>query len=89
MAEKDWLEVGPEGTLRHFTVVRYHYPGQPLKTPFAFGLIDLDGADVAIIHLLSDKAISKLKAGVRVRPVMAEPREGKILDIAFFTPIGD
>ncbi len=84
--EQDWLEVGPQGTLRHFTIVRYSHPDQPLPPPFAYGIIDLDGADRAMTHLLSGCDLDRLASGLRVMPVFVDKRQGSILDIAYFTP---
>jgi hypothetical protein len=86
--EKSWLEVGPQGTLRHFTIVRYEHPAQPMKPPFAYGLIDLDGADRAFTHLISEADLESLRPGIRLKPVWKSNRQGSILDIAYFTPIG-
>jgi len=86
--DRAWMEVGPHGTLRHFTIVRYEHPAQPMKPPFAYGLIDLDGASRAITHLISGMDLDCLRPGIRVKPVMESTRQGHILDIAFFTPVG-
>jgi uncharacterized OB-fold protein len=85
--DADWLEVGPEGTVRHFTIVHYEHSAQPLKPPFAYALIDLDGADVAITHLIYGIDPSGLRSGLRVKPVMENQRQGYILDIAYFKPL--
>ncbi|MFC1823163.1 Zn-ribbon domain-containing OB-fold protein [Thermodesulfobacteriota bacterium] len=87
ISDDDWFEAGPEGTLRHFTIVRYEHPGQPVKPPFAYGLIDLDGAGSAIAHLVSGVNLDELKSGMRVKPVLRKDREGAILDIEYFQPI--
>ena len=81
-----WLEVGPEGTLRHFTIVNYEHPAQPLRPPFAYGLIDLDGADSGLAHFVSGTDLEALVPGLRVKPVFQSERKGNILDIAWFTP---
>jgi len=88
IGDQDWKEVGPQGTLRHFTIVRYEHPAQPMKPPFAYGLIDLDGADRAITHLVSGVDLAYLKPGTRMHPVWRSNRQGNILDIVYFTPIG-
>jgi len=88
IGDQDWKEVGPQGTLRHFTIVRYEHPAQPMKPPFAYGLIDLDGADRAITHLVSGVDLAYLKPGTRMHPVWRSNRQGNILDIAYFAPIG-
>jgi uncharacterized protein len=79
-----WLEVGPEGTVEAFTVVRQAYPLQPAEPPYAYVLIKLDGADVAFLHLIKTD-LERLKKGVRVRPCFAEKRSGQIRDIEAFT----
>jgi uncharacterized OB-fold protein len=88
LEEQDWQEVGPEGTLRHCTIVRYEHPAQPVKPPFAYGIIDLDGATQAITHLVHSAELEGLKPGIRVRPVFEPQRQGCILDIAHFEPTG-
>jgi uncharacterized OB-fold protein len=59
-----------------------------MKPPFAYGLIDLDGADRAIVHFISSADLSQLKSGMRVRPVFKQDRSGNFLDINYFTPVG-
>lgn len=85
---RDWVEVGPGGRLRHFTVVYYEHAAQPIRPPFAYALIDLDGADCAFAHLVPGKELNLLKPGLRVEPVFRKRREGNILDIEYFRPAG-
>jgi uncharacterized OB-fold protein len=85
--DNDWLEVGPIGTLRYFTIIWYEHPAQPIKPPFAYGLIDLDNADRGIVHFVAGTDLKKLKPGLRVRPVLKPDRKGSILDILYFTPV--
>jgi hypothetical protein len=83
----EWVEVGPAGTVTSFTVVHYAEPRvQPLSPPFAYALIQLDGADTAFIHLLSDVDVKDVKTGMRVEAVFAEQPQGNILDVKFFKP---
>lgn len=86
--DENWMEVGPNGTLRHFTVVRYHHSEQPVRPPFVYGIIDLDGTDGGITHLVDASSIEDLAPGVRLKPVFYPDREGHILDIAHFKPLG-
>lgn len=80
-----WVEVGPEGTVRAWTVIRFAHPLQPLAPPFAYALIQLDGADVSLLHLVKED-LDRLAGGVRVRPRFKpkELRSGHILDIDDF-----
>jgi uncharacterized protein len=83
----DWVEVKDEGTVLTFTVVRYPSDVQPLKPPFGYGIIRLDGADTGLTHLLYGSDPAKWKTGMRVKAVFEEKRVGSILDIAYFEPI--
>ncbi len=82
----DWTEVGPEGTVETFTIVHFNYPVQPVKAPFAYVLVKLDGADVSLLHLVRDD-IEKLGKGSRVVARFSENRTGSILDIDSFQVI--
>jgi uncharacterized protein len=79
-----WLEVGPEGIVTAYTVVRQAYPLQPADPPYAYALIKLDGADVGFLHIIKAD-LERLKKGVRVKPRFAEKRTGQIRDIEAFT----
>ena len=79
----EWVELGNEGVVTAHTIVRYHYPLQPAKPPFAYALIKLDDADVGLVHIVKEN-MDKLKNGVRVRAQFREDRTGHILDIDSF-----
>lgn len=79
---EDWLEVGPQGTVRAVTIAHLDSSEERMATPETFAFIQLDGADGLLLHRLSgDAAI-----GARVEPVLKHPsaREGSILDIVHF-----
>jgi uncharacterized OB-fold protein len=80
----DWVEVGPEGIVETYTVVRYAYPLQPADPPYAYALIKLDGSDVGFMHIIKAD-LDRLKKGVRVKACFAEKRTGQIKDIETFT----
>jgi uncharacterized OB-fold protein len=83
----DWVEVGPEGTITGFTIVRYSEPYQPLPTPYGLALVRLDGADTALAHIVREQDLDRLKVGARFRAVFAAQRKASILDIAWFEPV--
>ncbi len=84
----EWVEVGPIGVVTSFTIVHYSEPQiQPMKPPFAIALIRLDGADTALLHLLGEVELSKIRTGMRVEPVFADEPKGHILDIRYFKPV--
>jgi uncharacterized protein len=57
-----------------------------LDRPFAFALITLDGADVAMLHLVDAYRIEAMATGMRVRASWRAERTGRITDIACFVP---
>ncbi len=84
----EWVPVGPQGTLRAFTVV--HFPfldpttGQQRPVPFAMGLIQLDGAATTLNHYLDETDLERLALGLRVEAVLRAPRQGDLGDIRGF-----
>jgi len=84
----EWRELGKEGVLTTYTIPRYREEMHPLEPPFALGIIKLDGADTGLAHLIGDFKEGELRTGMRVKAVFREDREGNILDIHYFKPIG-
>lgn len=82
-----WVEVGTEGTLATFTVVYHAGSHHPKKTPLAYGVIKLDGADTSLVHFLEETDVDQIRHGMRVRAVFAEKRKGHILDIECFRAV--
>lgn len=82
----EWLEVGPKGTLLSYTQALYESPAHPRPRPL-YGLIRLDGADTALLHLLGEASLEELSIGMRVEAVFAEARSGSILDLLHFRPM--
>jgi hypothetical protein len=84
---EDWVEIGPSGVIKSFTVVRYPVPSlMPTTPPIVYALIQLDGADTSFIHQLGEIEVDKVKTGMRVTPVFAEKANGNIMDIQYFKP---
>ena len=67
------VEVGPGGTIESWSWVNSPRSHHLLKTPFAFALIKLDGADTAMLHMVSDCDESDLSIGKKVLPVWSRP----------------
>lgn len=82
----EWVEVGPEGELLTWTVVRGHVPLAPAEPPYAIGVVKLDGADTGLVHLVAGCEAAELKSGMRLEAVFARDRKGNIGDIAHFAP---
>ena len=82
----DFVEVGPAGVVTSWAWVNEPRPKHPLTTPFAFALIQLDGADTAMLHAVDAGDASKMSTGMRVTVEWADETTGRILDIACFVP---
>jgi uncharacterized OB-fold protein len=82
----EWVDLSGKGSLSTYTIVRYQEPYLPKEPPFAYGVIQLDGADTGIAHFLGQVDLDKIKVGMRLEPVFKEEREGSILDIDYFKP---
>ncbi|TAL22032.1 MAG: hypothetical protein EPN99_06545 [Frankiales bacterium] len=61
--------------------------GQPLDRPFAWALVQLDGADTGLLHAL-DAPRDGITTGMRVKVRWAAETTGVIQDIACFEPAG-
>lgn len=83
---EQWVEVGNEGVLTGFTVIRYAEPYQPRPVPYVLGLVKLDGSDTPIAHII-DCAPEAASVGMRVRANFAEAPTNNMLEINGFTPI--
>lgn len=83
----EYVEVKPTGTLVSYTIVHYALPIHPVEPPFVYGIIQLDGADTGLTHLLRGVELENIKIGMRVEAVFKEERQGNIFDIKYFKPI--
>ena len=82
----DWIEVGPGGTLKSWVWVQRPLERHIPDKPFAFALIQLDGADTALTHLVDAVNEADLKTGMRVTAKWADETVGAIGDIVAFVP---
>ncbi len=86
-AEMEWAEVSDTGTLLTYTVVLRRLASLPKDPPVIYGLIRLDGADTAILHMIGDIDPAKVKIGMKVRARFSQARKGSITDIEYFAPL--
>ena len=82
----EMVEVGQAGVVRSWSWVARPREKQPLQRPFAYALIQLDGAATPLLHVVDAGSEAKMKTGMRVRARWAPQTEGRILDIACFEP---
>ena len=85
---EEWVEVGPQGTLRAHTVAHLDMQGRRLEPPAVIALIQLDGADGLLVHYLRGVQPGQVREGLRLRAVFKPRarRRGSILDIQGFRP---
>lgn len=84
--EAGLVEVGPGGTVRTWSWAANPRPDQPLDRPFAWVLVDLDGADTAMLHVLDAGSPEKCRSGMRVSAKFRSTPEriGSMHDIECF-----
>lgn len=82
----EFIEVAAAGTVRTWSWVPNPGPEHPLAEAFAFALIQLDGADTAMLHAVAAPGPEAMSTGMRVRVRWAEAPTGHINDIACFEP---
>jgi uncharacterized protein len=63
------VELADSGTVTTFCVVNVPYPGQRVAPPYVAAAILLDGADIAIQHLILGCEASQVRMGMRVTAV--------------------
>jgi uncharacterized OB-fold protein len=84
----EWIPIPLKGRLASFAIVHRDVDDQPLSTPTLVGLIELDGATGALVHLLGGAPTGEFQIGRRVSARLRAPSErvGSIVDIEYFYP---
>ncbi|WP_241249637.1 OB-fold nucleic acid binding domain-containing protein [Rhodococcus sp. X156] len=86
----DFVDVADTGTVLSWSWAPQPLEGQPLSTPFAWALVQLDGADTALLHAVDVGGDpGRVSTGMRVRARWAAQPLGRIQDIVCFEPAGD
>ncbi len=86
---QELVQVGPDGIVLTWSWQPQPREGQPLRHPFAWALIRLDGADTGLLHAVDAATASKMQTGMRVRPRWADNPAGRITDITCFEPASE
>lgn len=86
--EGGWTEVGPGGVVKSWSWVSVPRAKHPLQRPFAWALIQLDGASTALLHVVDAGAEAGMKSGMRVTPRWRETTVGDMRDVECFVPEG-
>ena len=82
------VPVASVGTVLSWTWQPEPLEGQPLDRPFAWALIKLDGADIALLHAVDAASSDAISTGARVHAHWVDEPAGAITDIAYFA-LGD
>ena len=61
--------------------------GQPFDRPFAWALVQLDGAHTALLAAIDVSSAATMQTGMRVKARWSDDRVGSIRDIACFEPV--
>ncbi len=85
-ATEGYVDVGPCGVVKSWSWVDSPKPKNHLQRPFAWALVQLDGADTALLHCVEADNQDRMETGMRVRVKWADETTGCIQDIACFVP---
>lgn len=80
----EFVDVAPVGTVTSWTWVPEPVKDQPFDRPFAFVLVQLDGADAPLLHALDVSSPDEVSTGMRVQVRWRADRVGAITDIECF-----
>ncbi|HMJ13804.1 MAG TPA: OB-fold domain-containing protein [Polyangiaceae bacterium] len=83
---QELVDVGTSGVVKTWAWIDEPRATNPLQKPFAWALVQLDGADTALLHAVDVADATRMKTGMRVRARWAEERSGRIQDISCFEP---
>lgn len=84
----EMVKVSDEGTITSWSWVGTPRANQALDTPHALALVQLDGADTSMLHVVAAPSPAAVNTGARVRAHWADEREGAITDITHFELLG-
>jgi len=87
----DEVELAGTGTITTYCIVNVPFLGQKIKPPYVSAYVLLDGADIALLHLILEIPADQVRMGMRVEAVW-KPREEwgtTIENILYFRPTGE
>jgi uncharacterized OB-fold protein len=85
------IELSHVGTVTTYCVVNVPFLGQKIKPPYVSAYVLLDGADIALQHLILEIPAEEVRMGMRVKAVW-KPRDEwgtSIENISHFAPTGE
>lgn len=87
----DEVELAQRGTVTTFCIVNVPFMGQHIKPPYVSAYVLLDGADIALQHIVLEIDAAEVRMGMRVEAVW-KPREEwgtTIENISHFRPVDE
>ena len=91
LAPDELVELPDTGTLTTFCIVNVPFLGQKITPPYVSAYVLLDGADIAVLHLILGIPADEVRMGMRVKAVW-KPRDEwdtTIENIDHFAPTGE
>ncbi len=82
----EFVDLVPTGTVKTWSWVKQPREKHPLDKPFAWALIQIDGADTSMLHAVDCASENTMSAGMKVKIRWADETTGRINDIACFEP---
>ncbi len=86
-ALSEFVEVADTGVVKTWCWVNEPRKHHLMDKPFAWALIQLEGADTPLLHMLDAGSIENVTTGMTVRARWADNPRGHITDITCFEPV--
>lgn len=85
------VELSQTGTITTFCIVNVPFLGQKITPPYVSAYVLLDGADIAVLHLILGVPAEEVRMGMRVKAVWKPEDEWaySLENIDHFAPTGD
>lgn len=85
------VELSQTGTITTFCIVNVPFLGQKITPPYVSAYVLLDGADIAVLHLILGIPADEVRMGMRVKAVWKPKDEWaySLENIDHFAPTGD
>ena len=85
------VPLSDSGTITTFCIVNVPFLGQRITPPYVSAYVLLDGADIALLHLILDIPADEVRMGMRVKAVWKPKDEWgtTIENISHFAPTGE
>ena len=87
--EDDYIDVPSQGEVYTYTLLIKNLDGTEKEEPVIMAMINLEGTDGGVVHVLGDVSPEDVYIGLPVEAVLKPEgeREGGILDILYFKPL--